>query len=103
MRSIIIIAMSLAVLAPGGARAQDWTPSLDSQREARWDACYKETRLIYRTRNMSQEQFRVTIKDARRKHMRICMTRATPPRPIASVEIAANKRPSIIAGWAANP
>ncbi|PVE24308.1 hypothetical protein DC522_11610 [Microvirga sp. KLBC 81] len=76
---------------------------VELDRNARWNACYKETRLMYRTRNMSEQQYRVIIKDARRVHMRDCMARAIPPRPIAVPGAHEKKLPSTIAGWAANP
>jgi len=103
MRATIFVAMSLVVLVSGGALAQSLKSSSAVEQEARWDACYKETRLIYRTRNMSEEQYRVMIKGARKVHMQTCMARAISPRPIVSAEIAERQPPSSIAGWSANP
>ena len=52
---------------------------------------------------MSEEQYRVMIKGARKVHMQTCMARAISPRPIVSAEIAERQPPSSIAGWSANP
>jgi hypothetical protein len=103
MRAISFIAMSLAVLVSGAASAQNWKSSSAVDSEDRWGACYKETRLIYRTRNMSEEQYRAMIKEARKVHMQTCMARATSPRPIVAAEVTGRRLPSIIAGWSANP
>jgi negative regulator of sigma E activity len=103
MRVVTLALLSLSSLLPAGAFAQDWNSLMATNHEARWNACYKETRLIHRTRNMSEEQYRVIIKDARRVHMQDCMARSMPPRPTAIPNIAEKKRPAQIAGWAANP
>jgi hypothetical protein len=105
MRVIALFVLGFAGLLSGGASAQDWTSLsvVEPDRDARWNACYKETRLMYRTRNMSEQQYRIIIKDARRVHMRDCMARVIPPRPIALPDAGEKKLPSSIAGWAANP
>src|SRR5215207_9498247 len=64
-----------ALAQPGG-----WASAPEGK--ARWDACYKETRLIHRTRNMSTLDFKQAVKGARRDHMQVCMTRAQPPAPV---------------------
>ncbi|HZH10846.1 MAG TPA: hypothetical protein VEZ24_10820 [Microvirga sp.] len=76
---------------------------MTADHEARWNACYKETRLIHRTRNMSELQYRDIVKVARRAHMQNCMARSNPPRPTAIPNITEKKLPAQIAGWAANP
>lgn len=105
MRVVALFILGFAGLLSGGASAQDWTSlsMIELDRDARWNACYKESRLIYRTRNMSEQQYRVIIKDARRVHMQDCMARVMPPRPIAAPDTHEKKPPSSIAGWAANP
>ncbi|WP_445502083.1 hypothetical protein [Microvirga sp. G4-2] len=105
MRVTTLFILGFAGLASGDVSAQDWTSLsvVEPDRDARWNACYKETRLIYRTRNMSEQQYRVIIKDARRVHMRDCMVRAVPPRPLTTPDADKKKLPSSIAGWAANP
>jgi hypothetical protein len=103
MRIAALALLSLSSFLSAGASAQDWNGLMATDHEARWNACYKETRLMHRTRNMSEEQYRVIIKDARRVHMQDCMARSAPPRPTAIPNIAEKKRPAQIAGWAANP
>ncbi|KLK95011.1 hypothetical protein AA309_00755 [Microvirga vignae] len=105
MRVVALFILGLASLVSGGVSAQDWTSlsMIEPSQDARWNACYKETRLIYRTRNMSEQQYRAIIKDARRVHMRDCMARAVPPRPMTTPDADEKKLPSSIAGWAANP
>jgi hypothetical protein len=103
MRVLIFIVLGMAGLVAGEASAQDWKTLSAVDQEARWNACYKETRLIYRTRNMSGQSYRVMIKDARRAHMQECMARPAPPRPIALPKVDEKKTPSTIAGWSANP
>ena len=103
MRIITLAVLSLSSLLSAGASAQNWNSLMATDHEARWNACYKETRLIYRTRNMSEQQYRVIIKNARSTHMQDCMARAMPPRPTAIPNIVDKKRPAQIAGWAANP
>lgn len=82
------------------AQPGDWASTPDGK--ARWDACYKETRLIHRTRNMSTLDFKQTIKGARREHMQECMTRASPPAPVR-VAVPTDKYPeTALSGWASN-
>jgi len=103
MRITVIAVSSLCCLLSAGAYAQDWSSLMTTDHQARWNACYKETRLIHRTRNMSDQYYRGMIKEARRTHMRDCMTRAVPPRPTATPQIVPRPVPAEIAGWAANP
>jgi hypothetical protein len=58
---------------------------------------------MYRTRNMSLADYRAEIKDARKSHMRICMTRATPPAAVV-VAVPTDKNPeSSLVSWAGSP
>jgi hypothetical protein len=85
-----------------GALAQPGKWASTPEGKARWDACYKETRLIHRTRNMSTLEFKQTIKGARREHMQVCMTRAQPPAPVR-VAVPTDKHPeTALSGWASN-
>ena len=103
MRILTLALLTLSSLLPAGALAQDWIGLMATEQDARWNACYRETRLIHRTRNMSDLQFRNMIKEARRIHMQDCMARAMPPRPTAIPIIAEKKMPAQIGGWFANP
>jgi hypothetical protein len=103
MRVVVFMVLSLAALVSREASAQDWKSLSKVEREARWNDCYMETRLIYRTRNHSEQQYRVMIKDARRTRMSECLARPRPPRPITSPDIAEREVKSSIAGWASNP
>jgi hypothetical protein len=109
MRALILPAFIVSVLLPAGAFAQEWAalPGPQGQmmqdRNTRWNACYKETRLMYRTRNRSLDNYRTIIKNARHDHMRECMARARLPRPIARPDADERQIPSNLAGWAANP
>jgi len=52
---------------------------------------------------MSLSDYRATIKDARRGHMRICMTRANPPAPVR-VAVPTDTHPeSSLVSWAGSP
>ena len=103
MRVLAFFVLSLAALVSREASAQDWKSLSKAEQEVRWNDCYMETRLIYRTRNHSEQQYRVKIKDARREHMSQCMARIAPPRSITSPDIADRGVKSSIAGWASNP
>jgi hypothetical protein len=109
MRALILPTFIVSVLMPAGAFAQEWAAlpapqaRMMQDRDARWNACYKETRLMYRTRNHSLNNYRAMIKDARYGHMRECMARAQLPRPIARPDADVKQIPSNLAGWAANP
>jgi hypothetical protein len=71
--------------------------------KARWDACYRETRLNYKTYSLSLADYRQAIKAARQSHMRVCMTRASPPAPV-QVAVPTDRNPeTAIASWARNP
>jgi hypothetical protein len=109
MRALILPAFIVSVLMPAGSFAQEWAALPGQQarmmqdRDVRWNACYKETRLMYRTRNHSSNDYRAIIKDSRHDHMRECMARAQPPRPLARPDVDEKQIPSNLAGWAANP
>lgn len=103
MRVVKLLVVAMAALLSGEAAAVDWDTLMATDPQARWNACYKETRLIFRTRNMSNEQYRVVIKAARKAHMQDCMARAAPPRPTAIPAISEKKPAAAIAGWASNP
>jgi hypothetical protein len=109
MRALILPAFIASILMPAGAFAQEWAALPGSQgrmmqdRDVRWNACYKETRLMYRTRNHSLYNYRTAIKGARNDHMRECMARQQLPRPIARPDAEEKQIPSNLAGWAANP
>lgn len=109
MRALIFSVFVTSALLPLGAGAQEWAslPAVPNRMmqeyDVRWNSCYKETRLIYRTRNLSSSDYRAAIKDARHVHMQDCMARAQPPRPIARWDADEKQLPSNLAGWAANP
>ncbi|WP_457089527.1 hypothetical protein [Microvirga sp. P5_D2] len=109
MRALILPTFIVSVLMPAGTFAQEWAAlpapqtRMMQDRDVRWNACYKETRLMYRTRNHSLNNYRAIIKDARYDHMRECMARPQLPRPIARPDADVKQIPSTIAGWAANP
>jgi len=103
MRVVKLVVLAAAALLSREAAATDWDTLMSTNPQARWNACYKETRLILRTRNMSDEQYRVVIKAARRAHMQDCMARVDPPRPTAIPEIDEKMPKGAIAGWARNP
>ncbi len=109
MRALILPVFVMSVLLPAGAYAQEWAalPAAPGRMmqdyDVRWNACYKETRLMYRTRNLSMNSYRAIIKDARQVHMRDCMARVQPPRPISRWAAGEKQIPSNLAGWAANP
>ena|SRR5690349_6978442 len=98
--SFLVFAAAALVSVSASAQQGGWTSTPEGK--ARWDACYKETRLIYRTRNMSSLDYRQIIKDARQGHMRDCMTRAMPPAPV-QVAVPTDRFPeTALSGWASN-
>jgi hypothetical protein len=102
MRILTFCVFAAATLISGNASAQPGAWASTPEGKARWDACYKETRLMHRTRNMSSLDFRRIIKEARRDHMRVCMARAKPPAPVR-VAVPTDKHPeTALAGWASN-
>ena len=99
--SLSIFAVAAVISVSATAQEGGWTSTPEGK--ARWDACYKETRLIHRTRNRSTLDFRAMIKDARKSHMRVCMARATPPAPVR-VAVPTNNNPeSALVSWAGSP
>jgi hypothetical protein len=99
--SLSIVAVTALFTVSAAAQESGWASTPEGK--ARWNACYKETRLIHRTRNMSTLDFRAMIKDARKDHMRVCMARATPPAPVR-VAVPTNNNPeSALVSWAGSP
>ena len=103
MRHLTLGILTVAVLSSGSVSAQEHRWASAPEGKARWNACYKETRLIYRTRNLSLDDYRNEIKDARKAHMQVCMTRANPPAPV-NVATPLDKNPeSSLVSWASSP
>ena len=103
MRISTLSVLAAAALMSGNVVAQErgWASTPEGQ--ARWNACYKETRQIHRTRSLSLPDYREAIKDARRTHMQICMTRATPPAPVVVAVPAGQNPKSALVSWASSP
>ena len=102
MRFSSLCVFTVATLISANAFAQPGNWASTPEGKARWDACYKETRLIHRTRNLTSLDYREIIKEARRDHMRVCMTRARPPAPI-QVAVPTDRFPeTALSGWASN-
>jgi hypothetical protein len=102
MRFSILCVFTAVTLISMNASAQEGGWASTPEGKARWDACYKETRLIHRTRNRSSQDYREIIKVARQEHMRDCMTRARPPAPVR-VAVPTDKHPeTALSGWASN-
>jgi len=102
MRFLNFSVFAAATLICANAYAQPGSWASTPEGKARWDACYKETRLIHRTRNLSSLDYRQIIKVARKEYMRDCMTRAQPPAPV-QVAVPTDKQPeTALAGWASN-
>jgi hypothetical protein len=102
MRFSTLCVFAAATLFSVNALAQEGGWASTPEGKARWDACYKETRLIHRTRNRSSLDYREIIKVARQDHMRECMTRTRPP---ASVRVAVptDRHPeTALSSWASN-
>jgi hypothetical protein len=100
MRSLAIGILAVAASISADVTAQEggWVKGSE-----RWNSCYKETRLMYRTRNMSLSDFRAMIKTARRSHMRECMTRARPPAPVTVATPLGNHPETGLVSWAGPP
>jgi|GEM_PF-5267735 len=102
MRFSTLFVFAAATIISTSALAQEGGWASTPEGKARWDACYKETRLIHRTRNRSPLDYREIIKEARRDHMRVCMTRAQPPAPVR-VAVPTDRFPeTALSGWASN-
>ena len=102
MRFSTLCVFAATTLISMNAYAQEGGWASTPEGKARWDACYKETRLIHRTRNRSSQDYRQIIKVARRDHMRDCMTRTAPPAPV-QVAVPTDKYPeTALSGWASN-
>ncbi|QRM27908.1 hypothetical protein [Microvirga sp. VF16] len=103
MRHLTLGILAVAALTSGGVSAQEHRWASAPEGKARWNACYKETRLIYRTRNLSLDDYRHEIKEARKAHMQVCMTRANPPAPV-NVATPLDQNPeSALVSWASSP
>jgi len=103
MRILTLFVFAAVAFASGDAAAQERGWASTPEGKARWDACYKETRLIHRTRNLSTNDFRRIVKDARQTHMRVCMTRATPPAAV-KIAVPTDQNPeSALVSWAGSP
>lgn len=102
MRFSTLCVFAAATLISANAFAQPGNWASTPEGKVRWDACYKETRLIHRTRNRSSLDYREIIKVARQDHMRECMTRDRPPAPV-QVAVPTDKHPeTALSGWASN-
>jgi hypothetical protein len=75
MRVPAVTVFVLAAAYSANLSAQDRGLSVFPGRDAKWQACYEESRLMHRTRNLSLDAFRQDIKAARRSHMEECMTK----------------------------
>jgi hypothetical protein len=103
MPRLTLAILILTVVALGSVSAQErsWASAPDGK--ARWNACYKETRLIYRTRSLSLSDYRSEIKESRKAHMQFCMTRANPPAPVIVATPLGQHPESALASWASSP
>ncbi|MBJ6125380.1 hypothetical protein [Microvirga splendida] len=102
MRFSALYVFAAATLFCGSAFAQTGGWASTPEGRARWFACYKETRLIHRTKNKSSQDYRRIIKEARREHMRDCMTRAEPPAPMPVVVRPGKDPETAVSSWASN-
>jgi len=103
MRILTLSILAVAALACGNASAQDRGWADTPEGKARWNACYKETRLVHRTRNLSLPDYRAEIKSARKAHMQVCMTRATPPAPVNVAVPTDRNAETALVSWASSP
>jgi len=102
MRFSTLCIFAAATFISANAFAQEGGWASTPEGKARWDACYKETRLIHRTRNMSSLDYRRIIKEARHEHMRECMTRARPPADVR-IAVPTDQYPeTALSSWASN-
>lgn len=103
MRILFLSIFAATAVFSVSANAQEGGWASTPEGKARWNSCYKETRLILRTRNRSSEDFREMIKDARKDHMRVCMARAMPPAPVRVAVPTGNNPESALVSWAGSP
>jgi hypothetical protein len=103
MRISTLSILAAAALISGDVLAQEQGWASSPEGKTRWNACYKETRQIHRTRNLSLPDYRQAIKDARRAHMQICMTRAAPPASIVVAVPTGQNPESALVSWASSP
>ena len=103
MRLLSLTVFTLAAFVSANASAEPGQWASTPEGKARWNACYRETRLNYKTYNLSLADYRQAIKAARQTHMRECMTRANPPAPV-QVAVPAGQNPeTALVSWAKNP
>ena len=103
MRVLGLTVMTAAMMFSAGALAEPGNWASTPEGKARWDACYRETRLNYKTYNLSLADYRQNIKAARKAHMYSCMKRPTPPAPV-QVAVPTDKNPETdLVSWARNP
>jgi hypothetical protein len=99
--SLTVFTFTALVSLDVSAEPGNWASTPEGK--ARWDACYRETRLNYKTYSLSLADYRQAIKAARQSHMRLCMTRASPPAPV-QLAVPTNRNPeTAIVSWARNP
>jgi hypothetical protein len=99
MRLLSLTVLTLAALASADVSAEPGQWASTPEGKARWDACYRETRLNYKTYSLSLADY----KTARRSHMRVCMARANPPAP-AWLGVPTDRNPeTALVSWARNP
>jgi hypothetical protein len=103
MRLLSLTVFTLAALVSADVSAEPGQWAFTPEGKARWDACYRETRLNYKTYSLSLADYRQTIKAARRSHMQECMARANPPAPV-QVAVPTDRNPeTALVSWARNP
>jgi hypothetical protein len=99
--SLTVFTFTALVSLDVSAEPGKWASTPEGK--ARWDACYRETRLNYKTYSLSLADYRQAIKAGRRSHMRECMTRATPPAPV-QLAVPTDRHPeTALVSWARNP
>jgi hypothetical protein len=103
MRVVALSVFAVAVIVSGSLSAQERGRVSTAEGKARWNACYKETRLIHRTRNLSLSDYRHMIKAARQTHMRECMARARPPAPVVVARPTSKHPETALVSWAGSP
>lgn len=103
MRLLSLTVFTFTALVSLDASSEPGKWASTPEGKARWDACYRETRLNYKTYSLSLADYRQSIKAARQAHMRICMTRANPPAPV-QIAVPTDRNPeTALVSWARNP
>jgi hypothetical protein len=99
--SLAVFTFTAPVSLDASAEPGNWASTPEGK--SRWDACYKETRLNYKTYSLSLADYRQAIEAARQSHIRVCMTRATPPAPV-QLAVPTDRHPeTALVSWARNP